>query len=616
MNRDTLIGTALISILLFWYLSNSAKNNAQLDEEKAKTEQVVKQENKQSKETEVLIENLNPEIADSATLSKAEQKAKIKYGAFYKNISGKEEFTSLENDLIRVEFSNKGGQITKVNLKEFKTWDKQDLILVDNNQNFNFTFETNDGQKIQTKELYHSISKIGENSVSMKIDAGNGKYVEKIYSLADNSYFVDFDFNFVKLDDIINPSADNFKATWDFDVIPQEKGLTVERQKSTIYWKQNDEEVDNLSVGTSKDEIIKDSEWIAYKDQFFNATFLTDGLIKEAALTSTFDTEDSTIVAAYNSEIIFDNKNDNYKFQYFFGPNDYKLLKSFDKGQENIVELSTNFFLFGWVKYINKYVIIPIFRLLDGHGLNYGIIIILLTLIIRMALMPLTFKSYVSTAKTKLLKPELDRLKEKYKDDQQKYAAEQMKLYQKSGVSMFGGCLPMLLQMPFFLAMFYFFPSSIELRQESFLWATDLSTYDVLFNLPFNIPVYGAHVSGFTLLMTASSLISARFNPQMQNQNLQPGMEVMKYMPYFFPIFLMVLFNSWSSALTFYYFISNTITLAQQVFINKFMIDEDKLMQQLENNKKKPQKKGGFRTKMEEIYKQQQLEAEKKKPKK
>jgi len=229
-----------------------------------------------------------------------------------------------------------------------------------------------------------------------------------------------------------------------------------------------------------------------------------------------------------------------------------------------------------------------------------------------MAMMPLTFKSYVSTAKTKLLKPELDELKEKYKDDQATFAQEQMKLYKSAGVSMFGGCLPMLLQMPFFLAMYYALPSFIELRQQAFLWATDLSSYDVLFHIP-TVPMLGDHVSGFTLLMTLSSLAMAKFNPQMQNQSTQPGMEMMKYMPYFFPIMLFFMFNSWAAALTLYYFTSNLITLGQQLYINKFMIDEDKLMAQIEANKKKKPKKGGFRDKLAEIQKQQQQLAEQKK---
>lgn len=273
-----------------------------------------------------------------------------------------------------------------------------------------------------------------------------------------------------------------------------------------------------------------------------------------------------------------------------------------------MVELGYDFFLFRWIKYINAYMIIPIFNTLEKFISSYGIIILILTLVIKLLLMPLTFKSYVSAAKTKVLKPELEALKAKYGDDQAGYSRAQMELYQKAGVSMFGGCLPMLLQFPFLVAMFFFFPSSIELRQESFLWAADLSNYDTIPLLTFahSLPIIGNHISIFAVLMTLSSFLMAIFNPQMNSQPSQPGMEMMKYMPYVFPFFLFFLFNSFPAALTYYYFLSNMITFGQQLLINKFMIDEDKLKAQIEENKKKPVKKSKFAEKMEEIYKQQQ----------
>lgn len=620
MNKNTLIGTILISILIMWYVSNSAKTAEKQAEKKVETVQKAEKITEEKSKVETLKQQLIQVIdKDSTALNEAELEAKKEFGSFYKSIVGTEQITTLENNLLKIEISNKGAQIQKVTLKNFTTWDKKPLILINNSQTLNLSLASKETNKnIETKDLFFNIEKLSDNKISLKLKANDQSYIEQIYALNDDSYFLDFDINFVNLDQIVANGNNNIKADWFYTVLKQEKGLDFEKQKSTIYWKQTDSEVMNLSPGTSKEESIVASEWIAFKDQFFNTTLLTDNNIAKGNIKSTFIKEDSLNVAQYNAQFDFTQKEDNtLKLAFFFGPNDYKMLKSYNKGQEEIVELSTNFFLFKWVKYVTKWVVIPIFRFLDGFNLNYGIIIILLTFIIRTALMPLTWSSYVSTAKTKLLKPELDSLREKYKDDQQKFAAEQMKLYQKTGVSMFGGCLPMLLQMPFFLAMFYFFPSSIELRQQSFLWATDLSTYDVLFNLPFNIPIYGAHVSGFTLLMTISSLVAAKFNPQMQNNNLQPGMEVMKYMPYIFPFFLMILFNSWSGALTFYYFVSNLITLGQQVFINKFMIDENKLKLQIEENRKKPQKQGGFRSKMEELYKQQQeLENNKKTSKK
>lgn len=621
MNKNTIIGTLLISVLIMWYMSNSISENEKAAAEQAQIEAIEQQAKAQAEQEQQVIEQL--EIAettnDSISLSKAEEKAKAEFGAFYKHIKGEEKEIVLENELLKVTLTNKGAQVKQVELKDFTTWQKTPLLLINNTQQLNFKFISHNGQLIETENLYFDVEKTSENTISFKVKAADGKYYEHLFSLNEDSYFLDFDIHFVRLEDYLHPNNIDLSADWTYNVIQQEKGLSFEKQKSTIYWRKNDGEVEKLSEGSSKTEDFTASEWIAFKDQFFNTTLLSEGDFEDGKLSSTFNSDDTSKVANYFAEINFTKsrkKANAHNLQFFFGPNDYKMLKGLGRGQEEVVELGSTFFLFAWVKYIAKGVILPIFHFLDGFNLNYGIIIILLTFIIRMALMPLTFKSYVSSAKTKLLKPELDALKEKYKDDQQKFAAEQMKLYQKAGVSMFGGCLPMLLQMPFFLAMFYFFPSSIELRQQSFLWATDLSTYDVLFNLPFHIPIYGAHVSGFTLLMTISSIVMARFNPQMQNQNIQPGMEMLKYMPYIFPIFLMLMFNSWSAALTFYYFISNLITLGQQLFIHKFMIDEDKLRLQLEENKKKPVKKGSFRARMDELYKQQQLEQQKQKKQK
>ena len=591
---------------MFIFKQNADLAKAQ-SEEKALTEQDAIVNNI----TEDIIEE-NPETIiaadDSASLAKAKLASQNTYGIFFENTNGKEETVSIENDLINIEFSSKGAQIKKVQLKTFKKWDKTPLYLIDNSQVLNFVLTTKDNKTINSKDLFYSVEKIDDKTVSLKVKVSENKYLEQLYSLEDGSYFVDFDMNFVNLKQDLQ---DDFSADWNYTVIQQEKELKIEKMKSSIYWREiEDKKVEKLSMTSSDKEDFPASEWVAFTDQFFNTTFLTENNIKKGSAEIIKDSDDTSKVANYITQIEF-NGLDNYNFQYYFGPNDYKLLKSFDNGQQYLVELSSTFFLFNWVKYITKGVFIPLFHFLEKFTSNYGLIIILLTLIIRMAMMPLTFKSYVSTAKTKLLRPELDALKLKYKDDQQKFAAEQMKLYQSTGVSMFGGCLPMLLQMPFFLAMFYFFPSSIELRQESFLWATDLSSYDVLFSIP-KLPILGSHVSGFTLLMTISSLAMARFNPQMQNQSTQPGMEMMKYMPYIFPFFLFFMFNSWAAALTLYYFVSNLVTLSQQLFINKFMINEEKLMAQIEANKKKKPKKGGFRQKLAEAQLKQKEIAERK----
>lgn len=592
---------------MFMFSNNASQAELEAEGQAIAEEKALQEEAEiQKQKAKIEAEKIALGSKDSTTLAKLAEASLVQFGDFSKNAIGSEKAVFIENNLVKIEFSNKGAQVKKVELKTFQTWQKNPLYLIDNSQSLDFKFTTKDNKIIETKDLYYDVQKLDDKTVSFKLKISENQYVEHKFSLIEDSYVTDFDLNFVNLDNILNTGDYKLTADWSITLAQQEKELTQEKRKSTVYWKlKGEDEFDNLSMGASKDSELPALDWLAFKDQFFNVTFLSGGNIKQGTTKSVIETDDTTKVGDLFASLNFEQQN-NYNFQYFFGPNDYKLLKTFENGQENLVELSVNFFLFNWVKYINKGIVIPIFRFLEKFNLGYGLIIILLTLIIRMAMMPLTFKSYVSTAKTKLLKPELDALKLKYKDDQSKFAQEQMKLYQSTGVSMFGGCLPMLLQMPFFLAMFYFFPSAIELRGESFLWATDLSTYDVLFNLPVAIPLLGSHISGFTLLMTVTSLLMARFNPQMQNQNLQPGMEMMKYMPYIFPIFLFVMFNTWAAGLTLYYAVSNVATLAQQLFINKFMIDEEKIMKQLEENKKKKPKTGGFRNKMADAYKQQQ----------
>jgi YidC/Oxa1 family membrane protein insertase len=615
-NKNTLIGILLISILIMLLMYNSAVKN-QLKEEQELTkkhQEAPEREVADSDEYAEFAEFEEIEDLETDTLS-AEEKAAIllseKMGAFGKFANKEESIYTLENELIRVEISNKGAQVAQVELKNYKTFDQKELLLINNSQQLDFSFRTRENKLINTSELYFEVEQPNQATLIFRLPVSQNKYIEKKYIIAENSYLVDFDVNFHNLSEFISPETRELNINWDYTALAQEQLLEREKQKSTIFWQTNAEDVEHLSTGASKNGSINTpSEWVSFKQQFFSSVLLTKGIIEQGQLDQKIDLKDSSVVANFSANLTFpyavSEKDNMYEMQFYFGPNHYRTMKKLGRGLHNTIELSYDFFLFRWVKYISKWVIIPIFNSVEKVAGNYGIVILIMTLIIKMALMPLTFKSHVSTAKTKLLKPELEALREKFKDDQQGFAAAQMQLYQKTGVSMFGGCLPMLLQMPFLLAMFYFFPSSIELRQQSFLWANDLSTYDNILNLPFTIPMYGSHVSLFTLLMTVSSILYARFNSQMQAQPTQPGMEMMKYMPYVFPIFLMFLFNSWPAALTYYYFLSNVISMGQQVVINKFFIDEEELMRQIEENKKKPKKKSGFASKLEDIYKQQQ----------
>lgn len=612
------IGVILISIIVFILMQKNCQPET-IDEVQTTTTQIDSLTNNSTDSVEEeTIEEVNTIVINENGDSIIVNKNQVNFGAFYKQATGSAKETQLESDLLKLTFNSKGAQLKQIELKDFKSFDKSALYLVDNTNEINYTLDLKTGQTINTKDLYFD-TKVEDSQVIFTANVGNGQSLSIVYSVSPESYLVDYKVQLNNLSNILTVPTEGLKLNWDFTALPQERDIVGEKRKSSAYWRIEEDNVEHLGIGKSKRENLeKDIQWLSYKQQFFNITLISDELFSQTNVSSIIDTDDTLNIASFTSSLNVPFKNGSEaNMQFYFGPNDYKDLKAFDNKMNQIVELSADFFLFRWVKYINAGIIIPLFNLLEKFFSSYGIIILIMTLLIKMLLMPLTFKSYVSMAKTKLLKPELEALKAKFGDDNTGYSKAQMELYSSTGVSMFGGCLPMLLQMPFLLAMFYFFPSSIELRQEAFLWAQDLSTYDTVPFLTWaaDIPFLGHHLSVFTILMTLSSLLMAKFNPQMQSQPNQPGMEMMKYMPYIFPFFLLFLFNSFPAALTYYYFLSNMITFGQQIVINKFFIDEEKLMLQIEENKKKPKKKSGFAAKMEEIYKQQQLQQEKQKNK-
>ena len=620
--KSQYIGIILISILVYILAARFFKTQEVADNvEDTTTEIVDSLALNPSDITNVVTEPstiIVVENGDSMEVDAATYAAKNKFGALYPYVAGEEETLVIENELLKVTLSSKGAQVKEVELKEFKDFNQNPLLLIDETQDLNYFLALNNGNIIETKDLYFDAQKDGDRVVFTAL-AGAGK-IEFVYALESNSYLVDYKMHLNKMQQVLNTNAKEISLTWDYIAKKHEQDMASEKTKSTAYWKVYEDDVEHLGIGKSKDEDIESNiSWLSYKQRFFNTTFLNEGTFKDVTVVTDIESKDSTKVGGFHGELAmnldFTKADQSFDMQLFYGPNNYKMLKAYKNDMHHVVELSADFFLFRWVKWINAWLIIPLFNFLENFIPNYGIIILIMTLIIKMLLMPLTFKSYVSTAKTKVLKPELEALKEKFGDDSAGYSKAQMDLYSKTGVSMFGGCLPMLLQMPFLLAMFYFFPSSIELRQESFLWAQDLSSFDTIPLLTWakSLPLIGNHLSVFTLLMTASSILMAKFNPQMQSQPSQPGMEMMKYMPYIFPFFLLFLFNSFPAALTYYYFLSNMITFGQQFVINKFFIDEDKLKAQIEENKKKPVKKSKWATKMEEVYKQQQQMQEQKK---
>lgn len=629
MDRNNTVALVLISLILigyFFYTTNKAQELSEQQQEN-NTEQV---ENPSPAGTptdnatlssgdEGQPEDSNPALVNDSLL---QLQKKSQYGAFYNAANGEETTYTLENGDVKIEFSNKGGSMVMANLKNYKTYEQEPLILFgdgDNSQTISFT--TDNGQ-INSSELFFTTTGVqqqgNKSSISFRLMADNGGYLEQVYTLDSAGYLLDYDINLVNLETVIPKNIYDFNLVWKRNLLKQERDKSFEDKYSAIYYRYDDDDVENLSETSDAEETLKgDVEWISFKQQFFNTTLMADEEkpFSTVSLISKLDT-DSAYLKDYTAALILPYSHqptESFNMRYYVGPNHYQTLKTFDNELENIINLGSG--IMSWVSVFSKYIIIPVFNFLEQYIGNYGWIILILTLMIKIIVLPLSYKSYLSTAKMKVIKPEMDELKEKYKDDQSKFASEQMKLYSKAGVNPLGGCLPNLIPLPVLIAMYYFFPASIELRQESFLWASDLSTYDSIFNLPFTIPFYGDHVSLFTLLMAVTSIVYALTNQQSATMD-----GPMKYMPFVFPIMLLGLFNNFPAALTYYYLLQNLISIAQTYAIKTFFIDEEKLHKQIQENKKKPKKEGGFadrlKKKLEEAQREQAQVQQKGKKKK
>ena len=541
------------------------------------------------------------------------------YGVFAKTAEGKNEFITLENNKIELKISLKGGRVFSARLKDFRTFDSKPLILFSGDSTvFGFNFFTSDNKAVQTSNLYFKpvseqksyIVSSSPQSVSLRLMADSVRYIEYRYTLAPGRYMVDFNVTFKSMEGIIASNQNNLTLDWKMYIPQQEKGRQNEENYSTIKYKYYQDDVDGLRLRSTKDEkvdITTKLSWIAFQDQFFSSVIVTDDFFLNAAVTSTRTLTSSKYIRFYTSEVgvPFNQGSENaIKMKLYFGPNSIPILKKEGLQLDRIVFLGKN--IIGW---INRFIIIPIFNILQKYISSYGIIILILTIIIKIVLFPLTFKSYQSTAKMQVLKPMVDELGKKFpkKEDAMKKQQATMDLYKRAGVNPMGGCLPMLLQMPILFAMFRFFPVSIELRQEHFLWATDLSTYDSILNLPFMIPMYGNHVSLFTLLMTASTLLTMKMTGSSPGSD-QPGMKMMMYM---MPVMFMLILNNFSSGLTYYYFLANILTYAQNM-ISKRFIDAGSVLATLEENKKKPLKKSKWQQRLEAAAKQRGINPPKK----
>jgi YidC/Oxa1 family membrane protein insertase len=594
MDKNSIIGLVLIFLILIGFAWYSQPGEAELQAMKQKQDSIamVQRQADSIKIATAKTENAIAKTTDTLA-------AQAAYGTFASFAKGEEQFTTLENEELKVTFTNKGGRIYSVQLKNHKKFDKTDLILfTGSNNRFDYTFNTADGKTINTSDLYFTAQPAADGkSMSMKVELGPNQYLEQAYSLTtDNNQMVQYQLNLVGLQQTVAATANHLELNWQQHILHQEKNFENEVRTSTVYFKTGEDEPDFISeTKEEKKEITTPTQWISYKQQFFNTTIIAKQPLTNATVETRNDPSGeyvkaiaSTITVPYAHA-----GNESFGLTFYFGPNHYKTLAKLDISLERIVPMGWGIF-----RWVNKYFVINVFYFLNQYIGSFGIIILILTVLLKTLLLPLVYKSYLSTAKMRVLKPELDEIKEKFGDDMTKIQQENMKLYQKVGVNPLGGCIPMLLQLPILFAMFQFFPSAFELRQQAFLWADDLSTYDSIYNLSFSLPGYGDHVSLFTILMTVSSLVYTHYNNQMTAVTGQ-----MKWLSYIMPVIFMFVLNSYAAGLNYYYFLSNLATISQQLIIRRF-VDDKAIHAELQENKKKPMQKSKFQAKLEEISKQ------------
>lgn len=614
MDRNSIIGLSLIMIIMVGYFFLTQDNIDEIDAKRKQDSIANVQQNVIDTAEKVAATTENNVVdtaatADSATLAEA-QKPKGIFGAF---ATGEEELVTIENEVIKVKLSTKGGHPYSVELKEYERakqegeTEKKPLILFEGDEaDFNISFILNDGTTEATSRLYFKPSAknvtvtTDSATISLKVALNENQYIEQVYWLKPNSYELFYTLNLKGMDKVFSPNQRFMQFDWGVTMPLQEASLKSEKENSSIYYADLGGSVDNISATSYEEEKPAGGvRWVSFKQKFFNSTWscLTDEGFTGTSLITKENANPNYVKTAIASAIVSTSymPEESIPMKFYFGPNKYYKLKEIGMGMDNLVNMGWG--IFGW---INKGMILPLFKYLSKVTGNFGIIILIMTLIIKALLFGLVYKSYISSAKMRILKPEIDELKAKNGDNLQKFQQEQMTLFKKAGVSPLGGCLPLLIQMPFLIAMFQFFPSSIELRQESFLWANDLSTYDSIWtfgHVPLISSIYGDHVSLFTILMTVTTLIYTLLNNQLTGATGQ-----MKYIGYIMPIFFLGFFNNYAAGLTYYYFLTNVISIGQQFLIRRF-VDEDALHRKIQENKKKPVKKSAFQQRLEDMAK-------------
>ena len=595
----SIIGFALIFVLLMWFMNNNKPSQEELAKRKAQQEQQANQAtaNTQNNALATIQPTDLGNFAYSATLP-----------------SAKNDVTILENKNLKLTISNRGGQLKEVLLKEFKTYDSLPVYLVkDWNATFSLNFTTAQDKKLNTKDLYFepTISENNGNQVlSMKLKTSENTYLEYVYTLPKEGYMLDLVLRSQGLMGAVNTSKP-MNIDWKLQARRMEKSVTYENRYTQAAIQYEGDRINRMSQAGNDEQKEEKVNWVAYKQHLFTSVLISDNTFakgdftshniainegKEVKYTKNFLT--SLPIQAKSGEL-------SESLHFYFGPSDYNVLKQYNDKYELTELIPLGWGIFGW---LNKWLFIPLYNFLADY-FSVGLVIILMTFIVRILLSPIVYKSYVSQAKMKVLRPEIEEINKKY-DEPMKRQQETMALYNKAGVNPLSGCIPALLQLPVFLALFNFFPTEFGLRQKSFLWAQDLSSYDAIFELPFSIPFYGSHVSLFPLLASIAILIYSLMTMAQTAQPQQPGMPNMKFLIYLSPVMMLFFFNNYASGLSLYYFISNLLTIGIMLAIKYWIIDEKKIHAQIQENKKKPKKESKFQAKMREMM--EQAEAQRK----
>ncbi|MGV3504214.1 MAG: membrane protein insertase YidC [Adhaeribacter sp.] len=603
MDRNQAIGLVLISVMLIVYMTFFSP------------EPVPETTQPKATPTATLpADSANQAGSSPDSLQLARRQMAL--GAFGSAAAGQQTFSVLENDKIKVSLDSRGGRVSEVLVKDYKTWDQKPLVLFDKASSaIDISFKTSDNRTVKFSDLVFQAQPLASQGnaqvQAFRAQVGPNQYIEQVYSLAKGSYELGYKLHFAGLKSMVANSP--LVYTWNDNLKRVEYDVKQNRDRSYLTYMTAGEDFDKIIGNAGEAETVTLEEpvkWISNKQNFFSAAIIAKNTFGPATLKSVFNEADTVRIKTFSSQVqipVQDVLAGKGEYTYFFGPNDYQILKKMPADFEKNIDLG--WAMFAWV---NKYLVIPVFNFLEGYFTNYGLIIVLLVVFIKTILFPLTYKSYLSMAKMKVLKPEIDAIKEKHEGDMQKSQQETMKLYSSMGVNPLSGCVPMLLQIPILFALLNFFPNSIELRQEGFWWAHDLSTYDVFARLPFTIPFYGNHVSMFTLLMTVSTILYT-----WQNNQVNTMQGPMKFYSYVMPVMIMFVVNSFSAGLSFYYFVSNIVTFAQQAVIRLF-VDDKKIRAKLEANqvKNKDKKPGGFQKRLQDAMKAAaEREAQQKKPK-